>query len=109
MKPAKKVNSNESTSLMRKALDRIYILSAFDFTGSVHELLHTRNHDEFERAIRLRRLIHSHQALLAPVSRRRHAKFQIRECFQPCPAELRESMRERLDLFQRRRTIDHRA
>src|SRR5690349_24647403 len=82
---------------------------ASDFAGSVHELLHTRNHNELERARRLRRLLNLRQTLLAPITRRWHPQFQIRERLQSSRAEFREIVRERLDLFQRRRTIDHRA
>lgn len=72
-----------------KALDRICkmnhvnlvnilsILSAFDFGCGVHELLYARNHHKLERAIRLRGLFNFRQTLLAPVSRWRHAEFQI--------------------------------
>jgi len=75
------------------ALDRIYkilqdehvnlenilsILSTLNFGCSIHKLLHARNHNKFERAIRLCGLLNLRQTLLTPIFRRRHAKLQIR-------------------------------
>ena len=58
--------------------ENLEILLTFDFGSGVHELLHAGNHHKLERAIRLRGLLDFRQTLLAPVSRWRHAEFQIR-------------------------------
>src|SRR6185503_4671830 len=117
MKEAKKVNSNESANCKvsrRTRFTRFYrmnhvnlvnilsILSTFDLGCSVHQLLHARNNHEFERAIRLRRLLNLRQTLLAPISRWRPPELQVSERLQSSRAELRKIVRERLDLFQRR-------
>ena len=52
-------------------------LTVLSHAAGIHQLLHTRNNNKLQRAIRLRGFINLRQTRFAPFSRRRHAEFQV--------------------------------
>ena len=72
----------------------------FSSAAANHQLLHTRNNNKLQRAIRFRGFIQFRDARIAPLRWRWHAQLQDKKRLQSRLSQLRKILRQRLDLLQ---------